>query len=404
MSTPSYTWSVLFDPTGSWVGRNTSGNWEVGGVFHLGQRQFGMYLDQFYGIHVNALGSTATDTNAAGSEAGAFLFYPWGQTWSSGSGPWEFSAFEYGDPPYLFPTLFRTYYPEFGRWLTPDPLGGDVTNPQSLNRYAYALNNPATFTDPLGLQPGDDSGYGGVDCRSWQYAESHAECQGPGSPWCFESDLYGGPCPTGTLGFPVGGGGYGGGGGGSASSAPPAGQPPLAGNAAFPNGSNVCSIIFIPGVGPQLSCTRTPFPSPGIIVGIGATVGSFAAYVLHKPWQMSWIVPLAPEPGVLGVGPAGDFAWNPATRTFCMGLGAGISAGHNAAIGPLLFAKTFNGIPAFPSGVNGILSGSSASFGGNLSNGFGGQVTANGAGIAAGPTLGAPGVSAAYTYSGCWSF
>ncbi len=35
--------------------------------------------------------------------------------------------------------------------MTPDPLGGDVTNPQSLNRYAYALNNPTTFVDPLGL-------------------------------------------------------------------------------------------------------------------------------------------------------------------------------------------------------------------------------------------------------------
>jgi hypothetical protein len=40
------------------------------------------------------------------------------------------------------------------RWLTPDLLGGDITNPQSLNRYAYALNNPETLTDPLGLQSG----------------------------------------------------------------------------------------------------------------------------------------------------------------------------------------------------------------------------------------------------------
>ncbi len=39
-----------------------------------------------------------------------------------------------------------------GRWLTPDPTGGDVANPQSLNRYAYSLNNAATFNDPLGLQ------------------------------------------------------------------------------------------------------------------------------------------------------------------------------------------------------------------------------------------------------------
>ncbi|MGH7100738.1 MAG: hypothetical protein ACREE4_24235 [Stellaceae bacterium] len=51
--------------------------------------------------------------------------------------------------------------------LTPDPLGGDIMNPQSLpdcagtfgNRpdhvgifdYAYPLNNPTTLVDPLGL-------------------------------------------------------------------------------------------------------------------------------------------------------------------------------------------------------------------------------------------------------------
>ena len=40
-----------------------------------------------------------------------------------------------------------------GRWMTPDLLGGDITNPQSLNRYAYALNNPTTLTDPSGLGP-----------------------------------------------------------------------------------------------------------------------------------------------------------------------------------------------------------------------------------------------------------
>jgi RHS repeat-associated protein len=51
-------------------------------------------------------------------------------------------------------TLNREYSPTQGRWLTPDPAGMaavDPTNPQSWNRYAYALNNPVSFTDPLGL-------------------------------------------------------------------------------------------------------------------------------------------------------------------------------------------------------------------------------------------------------------
>jgi RHS repeat-associated protein len=46
---------------------------------------------------------------------------------------------------------FREYNPEPGRWLTPDPLAGEITNPQSLNRYTYVLNQPTTLTDPSGL-------------------------------------------------------------------------------------------------------------------------------------------------------------------------------------------------------------------------------------------------------------
>ncbi|HXJ95146.1 MAG TPA: RHS repeat-associated core domain-containing protein [Terriglobia bacterium] len=47
------------------------------------------------------------------------------------------------------------------RWLTPDPAGlaaVDLTNPQSLNRYAYVLNNPTTLIDPSGLDPCDQPG------------------------------------------------------------------------------------------------------------------------------------------------------------------------------------------------------------------------------------------------------
>jgi RHS repeat-associated protein len=38
-----------------------------------------------------------------------------------------------------------------GRFMTPDPMGGHLENPQSLNKYAYVLNNPTSLTDPTGL-------------------------------------------------------------------------------------------------------------------------------------------------------------------------------------------------------------------------------------------------------------
>ena len=46
-------------------------------------------------------------------------------------------------------TLFRQYQSLEGRWLSVDPLAGDISNPQSLNRYAYVGNNPIIGFDPL---------------------------------------------------------------------------------------------------------------------------------------------------------------------------------------------------------------------------------------------------------------
>jgi RHS repeat-associated protein len=38
-----------------------------------------------------------------------------------------------------------------GRFMRPDPVAGTLVNPQSFNRYTYALNDPVNLYDPLGL-------------------------------------------------------------------------------------------------------------------------------------------------------------------------------------------------------------------------------------------------------------
>lgn len=48
--------------------------------------------------------------------------------------------------------------PVTGRFLSVDPVGGNVRNPQSWNRYGYALNNPLKWVDPDGLLPASQQG------------------------------------------------------------------------------------------------------------------------------------------------------------------------------------------------------------------------------------------------------
>jgi RHS repeat-associated protein len=54
----------------------------------------------------------------------------------------------------------REYDPSLGRFISVDPLA-DITNPQQLNAYSYASNNPVTASDPSGMMEKIESTYGG---------------------------------------------------------------------------------------------------------------------------------------------------------------------------------------------------------------------------------------------------
>jgi RHS repeat-associated protein len=69
----------------------------------------------------------------------------------------------------------RHYANRLGKFMQPDPMGGFIGNPQSLNRYTYSLADPISLfdptgldvdpqdnpDDPYGLDPGGDFYYGG---------------------------------------------------------------------------------------------------------------------------------------------------------------------------------------------------------------------------------------------------
>lgn len=178
-----------------------NGSWTFDYLFGLGGEELGLYsagtaawFDQnvpmagrvlvMYGspsrfLHANKLGTTTVTTDQTGSELQDELFYPWGQNWTRAGQPYvmHFAGMQnFENPGLVYPTDFRKYNPALGRWMSPDPLAGDVSNPQSLNRYAYVLNNPVSNTDPSGLSGcnADDansvdttSGPGVIHVTSW---------------------------------------------------------------------------------------------------------------------------------------------------------------------------------------------------------------------------------------------
>ena len=139
----------------------------------------------------SALGS-ATVTNATGSLCYDADFYPFGGEvgfTNTCSQNYKFAGMEQDSETGGYHTWFRQYA-TMGRWLSPDPLGGDITNPQSLNRYAYVLDNPTTLIDPLGLD----------NCIQGKGAGRSVSCQNGGNDGQDDgSGLF--------LGFGSGGGG-----------------------------------------------------------------------------------------------------------------------------------------------------------------------------------------------------
>lgn len=95
-------------------------------------------------------------TNESGAEVRGYEYASFGQTLTeSGSVSNEigFTGQRNDEGTGLVYMGARYYDPLLSRFISPDTVLPDVYNPQALNRYAYALNNPVNNTDPSGLRP-----------------------------------------------------------------------------------------------------------------------------------------------------------------------------------------------------------------------------------------------------------
>jgi RHS repeat-associated protein len=106
-------------------------------------------------MHSGHLGSTHVMTTMAGTVYDNYDYLPFGEQIAGGTGTThKFSGKERDTESGLDNFGARYDASSMGRFMTPDPLyieAHRLADPQRLNLYAYARNNPVTLSDPTGL-------------------------------------------------------------------------------------------------------------------------------------------------------------------------------------------------------------------------------------------------------------
>jgi RHS repeat-associated protein len=143
--------------------------------------------------HSDQIGSTEITTDSAGWPTSSETYYPFGEEASSISptNHYKFTGKERDTESGNDYFGARYYASSMGRMLSPDPsqlFYADPTNPQSLNLYSYAQNNPLKNIDPTGLdcatQNADNTvSYNAGDCENGSQGgdankEYYIDCDG----------------------------------------------------------------------------------------------------------------------------------------------------------------------------------------------------------------------------------
>lgn len=93
-------------------------------------------------------------TNSSGTVSAQLGHFPFGESWYNASNDkLLFSSYERDSESGNDYAMARYQVNRLGRFSSPDVRGGSLNDPQSINRYAYALNDPCNLSDPFGLSP-----------------------------------------------------------------------------------------------------------------------------------------------------------------------------------------------------------------------------------------------------------
>jgi hypothetical protein len=273
--------------------------------------------------------------------------------------------------------------------MRPDPYSGsyDFSNPQSMNRYVYVLNEPVSNIDPIGLDLWSGDGYNGNDpnCSS-----GDVNCNGGGS----------------------------GGGGGALSSQEEQDEITWLGSGSIPWFSVVggdlmlglpSQIVWVPNA--EYDPHDQDSPSGGfstqfgwVDLGSASIYLSMDSYLTNSAYQASGFFPLYTQVAFVGpipvpvvsLGITVSATYIPKTDTLCIGPALTIASGGGKSLSATVYPSSNAEY------TKDVVGGWGWSFGGQLSQLLGGSWSVNSSGQLFGYTVATDaGISGSYGYNFC---
>ena len=127
----------------------------------------GIGREATYYYHPDHLGSVSVVSNHRGEPYERVEYLPFGEIWieetdpATGYIPFRFTSKELDEETGLYYYGARYYEPATSRWMSPDPAGFELVNPENnehliisgMNWYSYTENNPVKYNDPTGGIP-----------------------------------------------------------------------------------------------------------------------------------------------------------------------------------------------------------------------------------------------------------